>query len=132
MVPPAHGPAHHQPQATLEVGEGEQLMLENREITVKAASASFDTPIGLRSLAKKQECLNNPPNTDLRNVKLYLSVLSPCCREPFTSPAPVQGAARTSRQRVTFPREAVGQATGSASAAREKPKGTRQLCVHLR
>lgn len=77
----------------------------------------------------KQECLNNGQNTGLRNAELYLSVLSPCCQEPFTSTAPVQGVARTTKEQVTSPGEAAGQATGSASGAREKPKDTpRSLC----
>lgn len=57
MVPPAHSqqsPARRCAQAELEMGEEEQLALENGESTVKAASASFDTLMGLGAWPRKE------------------------------------------------------------------------------
>jgi len=84
---------------------------------------------GLRSLAKKQECLDNPQHRALRKGELYLPEPPPAARSRLRAQLlPTERHVPPASGQL--PPWGAWAGPGPASTASEKPEDTRDLCAH--
>lgn len=91
-------------------------MTRSRELEKRCPRPCWATrhPNQLRSLARRQKCLNNAQSTELHRIQFYLSSLPAAAYKH----SPCWGVAHTAAEQEISPCEAAGQVRDSASAER--------------